>query len=109
MKIVWSFTTMMRLLVAVVGMCGCATMSGNLDSVSARRLAMSFADSEVLRQYGTTPAWAMEDDIGITNSEWRWSGFAGFGKGTLFVTVTFARDGSGEKVQVRLLLDELDR
>ena len=93
---------------AIVVLFGCRSEPRPLDAAAATRLAVSLANAETLRNHNTTPFSGDHGKIIMAGDRWSWQDLAGYGKGSLRATVSFDPKGKNQKVDVQLLVDELD-
>ena len=82
-----------------------ADMVGKL----AATMAATLANSEAKKKFKVEPFSPSNAKAVFHGDRWEWKATVGYGKGDLQATVSFAQDGSQQKVEILPLTNELRR
>jgi hypothetical protein len=84
-----------------------------LDADIVRKLAAAFAaalaNGEARKRFNVEPFSAANARAIFHGDHWEWKATVGYGKGDLQATVSFAQDGSQQKIEILPLTNELQR
>jgi hypothetical protein len=73
----------------------------------AATLAATLANKEAKRMVDVEPFSPTDAPAVFRGDHWEWRATVGYGKGDMVATISFGQDGSGRKVDIRLLVNEL--